>query len=81
MLKFKYSLTDAGAKRCVKNEFYLQDTSTYKGFTERIFRLLHKTEKPLTIREISNLTGIKPRSVNGIITFNIYAGYIKQIPM
>jgi len=81
MSKFKYSLTDVGVKRCVKNEFYLQATSTYKGFTERIFRLLHNTEKPLTIREISNLTGIKPRSVNGVITFNIYAGYIKQIPV
>jgi len=69
-----------GAKRCTNNEFYLQGTSTYKGFTERIFRLLHTTEKPLTIREISNLTGIKPRSVNGVITFNIYAGYIKRIP-
>jgi hypothetical protein len=81
MAKFRYILTDAGVKRCVKNEFYLQKTSTYKGFTERIFRLLHNTEKPLTLREISNLTGIKPRSVNGVITFNIYVGYIKRIPV
>jgi len=81
MSKFRYSLTDMGVKRCVKNEFYLQATSAYKGFTERIFRLLHNTEKPLTIKEISNLTRIKPRSVNGIITFNIYAGYIRRIPV
>ena len=81
MAKFRYVLTDAGVKRCVKNEFYLQKTSTYKGFTERIFRLLRNTEKPLMLREISNLTGIKPHSVNGVITFNIYAGYIKRIPV
>jgi len=79
MLRLKYSLTKEGADRCLKNEFYLQSISTYKGYTERIFRLLLNSEKPLTIREISNLTGIKTRSVNGVITFNIYAGYIRRI--
>lgn len=79
MLKFKYALTREGVERCRKDEFYLQDTSTYKGYTEKIFRLLHKSEKPLTVREISKLTGIKTRSVNGVITFNVYAGYIMRI--
>jgi hypothetical protein len=81
MLKFKYSLTTAGVKRCLKNEFYLQETPTYKGYTEQIFRSLHVSEKPLTITEISSLTGIETRSINGVITFNIYAGYIKRVPL
>ncbi len=81
MLKFRYVLTKEGVNRCLKNEFYLQDTSIYKGYTEKIFRLLHRSERPLTIREIGNLTGIKTRSVNGVITFNIYAGYIMRIPI
>lgn len=68
-------------ERYAKNEFYLQNTPTYKGFTERIFRVLYERRKPLTIAEISSLTGIKPRSVNGVITFNIYAGYIRRIPV
>jgi hypothetical protein len=79
MLKYKYTLTRAGEKRCVKDEFYLQETSTYKGYTEKIFRLLHRAEKPLTVREISNRTGIQSRSINGVLTFNIYAGYITRI--
>jgi hypothetical protein len=79
MLKYKYTLTKAGERRCTKDEFYLQETSTYKGYTEKIFRLLHRAEKPLTVREISNLTGIRSRSVNGVLTFNIYAGYIRRI--
>jgi hypothetical protein len=81
MLKFRYILTEEGVERCVKNEFYLQHTSIYKGYTEKIFHLLFKSKKPLTIREISNVTGIKTRSVNGVITFNIYAGYIRRIPI
>jgi hypothetical protein len=81
MLRFKYTLTMKGVKRCLKNEFYLQETLTYKGYTERIFRSLRKSEKPLTITEISNLTGIETRSINGVMTFNIYAGYIKRVPV
>ena len=79
MLKYKYTLTKSGARRCINDEFYLQETPTYKGYTEKIFRLLHITKKPLTVREISKFTGIQPRSVNGVLTFNIYAGYIKRI--
>jgi len=79
MLKYKYTLTKTGESRCVNDEFYLQETSTYKGYTEKIFRLLHRTERPLTVREISELTGIQSRSVNGVLTFNIYAGYIMRI--
>jgi hypothetical protein len=78
-LRFKYTLTKAGESRCTKSEFYLQDTLTYKGYTERIFRSLHGSDKALTVREISQRTGIRTRSVNGVITFNIYAGYIKRI--
>jgi DNA-binding MarR family transcriptional regulator len=81
MLKFKYGLTEEGVRRCTKDEFYLQATLEYKGYTERIFRALHRSEKPLTIREISSLTGIKTSSVNGVITFNVYAGYIKRIQL
>ncbi|MFQ5758995.1 MAG: hypothetical protein ACE5IF_04905 [Candidatus Bathyarchaeia archaeon] len=79
MLKYKYALTRAGERRCANDEFYLQETPTYKGYTEKIFRLLHRTEKPLTVREICQLTGIQSRSVNGVLTFNIYAGYIARI--
>ena len=79
MLRYKYTLTKAGERRCANDEFYLQETSTYKGYTERIFRLLHRTEEPLTVREISDLTGIHSRSINGVLTFNIYAGYILRV--
>jgi len=79
MLRYKYTLTKAGERRCVKDEFYLQDTLTYRGYTEKIFRSLHRSEKPLTVRQISEVTGIRTRSVNGVITFNIYAGYIRRL--
>jgi hypothetical protein len=78
-LKYKYTLTGSGERRCTNDEFYLQETPTYKGYTEKIFRLLHRANKPLTVREISEETGIKSRSVNGVLTFNIYAGYIRRI--
>ena len=79
MLKCKYTLSKAGEKRCINDEFYLQETSTYKGYTEKIFRILHNVEKPLTAREISELTGIQSRSVYGVLTFNITAGYVMRI--
>jgi hypothetical protein len=79
VLKYKYTLTKAGEKRCVKDEFYLQETPTYRGYTESIFRILHRADEPLTAREISDLTGIRSRSIYGVLTFNIYAGYIKRI--
>jgi len=79
MLRYKYTLTKEGERRCSRDEFYLQDTPTYKGYTEKIFRSLHRSQKPLTVRQISEVTGIETRSVNGVITFNIYAGYIKRI--
>ena len=79
MLRYKYTLTKSGERRCIKSEFYLQDTPTYKGYTEKIFRSLHISQKPLTVRQISEMTGIRTRSVNGVITFNIYAGYIRRI--
>jgi hypothetical protein len=78
MLRYKYSLTDAGKNRCKGNEFYLQDTANYRGYTEKIFNLLYQTGNPLTAREISEITGIRIRSVNGVITFNIGAGYIMR---
>ncbi len=78
-LRYKYALTKRGERRCIKSEFYLQDTSTYKGYTEEIFRLLHRSVKALTVRQISEITGIRTRSINGVITYNIYAGYIKRI--
>jgi len=80
MLRYRYSLTDEGERRCAKNEFYLQQTPKYKGYTEKIFRTLHSQE-PLTIREISQYTGIDKRAVNGIITFNLVAGYIRRIQL
>ena len=78
MLRFKYALTSEGSRRCVHDEFYLQKTPRYKGYTEKIFRILHGSDKALTVREISELTGIHKRSVNGVITFNIMAGYIRR---
>ncbi len=78
MLRFKYALTSDGSRRCVHDEFYLQKTPRYRGYTEKIFRILHGSDKALTIREISELTGIHKRSVNGVITFNIMAGYIRK---
>jgi len=80
MLRYRYSLTDEGERRCAKNEFYLQQTPKYKGYTEKIFRTLYSQE-PLTIREISQHTGIDKRAVNGIITFNLVAGYIRRIQL
>ena len=79
MLRYKYTLTKEGERRCIKSEFYLQDTQTYKGYTEKIFRSLHRSQKALTVRQISEMTGIRTRSVNGVITFNIYAGYIRRM--
>lgn len=78
MLRYRYALTKDGLRRCLNNEFYLQKTPRYKGYTEKIFRILHYSQKPLTIKEISELTGIHKRSVNGVVTFNIMAGYIKR---
>jgi len=79
VLKYKYTLTKSGEKRCIKDEFYLQKTLTYRGYTESIFRTLHRADEALTAREISALTGIESRSIYGVLTFNIYAGYIKRI--
>jgi DNA-binding MarR family transcriptional regulator len=78
MLRYKYSLTDNGERRCAKNEFYLQETPKYKGYTERIFRTLYEND-PKTVAEISEHTGIERRAVNGVITFNVMAGYIQRI--
>ena len=81
MLRYKYTLTKDGENRCKHDEFYLQETSRYRGYTEKIFRVLHDSKEPLTVHEISELTGIRKRSVNGVITFNIYAGYIKRLSL
>ena len=78
-MKFSYALTERGRYRCINNEFYLQKTPEYKGYTEAIFRLLYKSKKALTTREISNLTGIRTRNINGVLTYNIPAGYIRKI--
>jgi len=80
MLRYRYSLTTDGERRASHNEFYLQQTPKYKGYTEKIFRALYGSE-PLTIREISYYTGIERRAVNGIITFNVMAGYIRRIAL
>lgn len=77
MLRFKYALTTNGARRCANNEFYLQKTPKYRGYTEKIFKALYDSE-PLTIAEISQYTGIQRRAVNGVITFNVMAGYIRR---
>jgi hypothetical protein len=78
VLKFKYGLSGDGERRCANNEFYLQATPRYRGYTEKIFRALYGSE-PLTIADISDHTGIDKRAVNGIITFNVMAGYIQRI--
>jgi len=78
MLRFKYTLTVDGERRCAKNEFYLQQTPKYKGYTEKIFKALYGSD-PLTIAQISQQTGIQRRAVNGVITFNVMAGYIRRI--
>ncbi len=77
MLRFKYTLTNDGERRVTKNEFYLQKTPKYRGYTEKIFRALYGSDA-LTIAEISAYTGIDRRSVNGVITFNLMAGYIRR---
>jgi hypothetical protein len=78
MLRYKYTLTMDGERRCEKNEFYLQQTPKYRGYTEKIFRSLHGSNAK-TIAEISEYTGIDRRAVNGVITFNVMAGYILRI--
>lgn len=78
LLRYSYGLTRAAIDRCDNNEFYLQETPRYKGYTEKIFRLLKRSRQPLTIDEIHKITGIKKRSINGIITFNLSADYIKR---
>ena len=78
MLRYKYTLTGDGERRCSKNEFYLQETPKYKGYTERIFRTLYEND-PKTVAEIAENTGIERRAVNGVITFNVMAGYIQRI--
>jgi hypothetical protein len=77
MLRYKYALTNDGERRVAKNEFYLQQTPKYRGYTEKIFRVLYGSD-PLTLAEISQNTGIDRRSVNGVITFNLMAGYIRR---
>jgi hypothetical protein len=78
MLRFRYALTTDGERRCANNEFYLQQTPKYRGYTEKIFRALYDSE-PKTIAEISYRTGIERRAVNGVITFNVMAGYIQRM--
>jgi len=78
MLRYKYALSRDGERRCSKNEFYLQKTPKYRGYTEKIFKALYGSE-PLTIAEISQHTGIDRRAVNGVITFNVMAGYIQRV--
>lgn len=78
MLRYRYALTADGERRCINDEFYLQKTPRYKGYTEKIFRALYRS-KPLTIGEISYYTGINRRAVNGVITFNVMAGYIQRL--
>lgn len=78
VLTYAYCLTSSGEERVKENRFYLQATEGYRGYTEKIFRSLYKN-KPLTIREISELTVIDRRAVNGVITFNVQAGYIATI--
>ena len=80
MLRYKYTLTNDGERRVSKNEFYLQQSPKYRGYTEKIFHALFN-EEPMTIAEISSYTGIDKRSVNGIITFNLMAGYIKRMDL
>jgi len=76
---FKYTLTKDGSRRCRNDEFYLQETDDYRGYTEKIFRTLHTSPRPLTVREIKELTGIQTKSINGVICYNIIAGYIRRI--
>jgi DNA-binding MarR family transcriptional regulator len=79
MLRLKYALTIEGEKRCINDEFFLQKSlPNFKGHTEKIFKTLYQNE-PKTMREISQITGISRRSVDGIISFNIEAGYIQRI--
>jgi len=80
MLRYKYTLSTDGERRCSNNEFYLQKTPKYRGYTEKIFRALYGSE-PKTIAEISQHTGIDRRAVNGVITFNVMAGYIRRISL
>jgi len=80
MLRYKYALTTDGERRCANNEFYLQKTPKYRGYTEKIFKALFSSE-PLTIAEISERTRIERRAVNGVITFNVMAGYIQRITL
>ena len=76
--KYKYALSEEGKIRCEKNEFFLQGTPGFKGYTEKIFRVLYVSE-PKTLGEISQQVGIKPSAVNGVLSFNIAAGYILRI--
>jgi len=78
--KFRYTLSRKGAMRCENNEFFLQKTPDFKGHTRKIFMALYGS-KPKTLAEISEEVGIKRRDVNGIISFNINAGYIRRIPL
>lgn len=78
MSRYKYTLTSDGKRRCENNEFYLQATPKYRGYTEKIFKALFGSE-PKTMAEISHQTGINRCSVNGILTFNITTGYIRRL--
>ncbi len=60
MLKYKYTLTNTGKKKCLTNEFYLQNTPGYRGYAEEILRTLYRSKKPLTLVEISKLTILDP---------------------
>jgi hypothetical protein len=79
MSKFKYTLTDTGKKKCLTNEFYLQNTPGYRGYAEKILRALHQSERPLTLAEISELTKIRSCDVTGTMNYYIYSGYIKRL--
>jgi len=82
MLRWAYTTSVDGDRRCRNGEFYLQKIPSYRGITKKVFYFLYQNKpKVFTIRQISKKTDIDNRSVNGVISFNVAHGYIDRYPI
>ncbi len=73
----KYALTEAGKKKFESNEFYGQNLEQYKGNTYRVFEVLYHSIEPLTVKEISKITGLPSYAICPSISYHKSKGRIE----
>jgi DNA-binding MarR family transcriptional regulator len=78
--EYRYSLTPAGKQRVENGEFFMQDAPHYKGYTKKVFLALAESSSPLTIKQISQNTGLSTRIVSSVISPNCKKGFIQRFP-